>query len=121
MERAVVCHERLGAVGIALLPVEKLKQNSRRGIPFEREIHDFLISRFNGYTVSSGNISGHWKDGKGRDYYGEHREYKIPISDALKLSEFEAFLARIGGEMGEQCIYAEIGAEARLIYSTTVE
>jgi len=51
--------EILGEIAVTLLPVEKLKLASPRGVPFENEIHDFLVTHFNGYTVSSGSISGH--------------------------------------------------------------
>ena len=111
-----VKRESLGQLAAVLLPLEKLKLKSVRGIPFEQEIHDFLLTNFNGYTVSSGNISGHWKDDRDRDHYGEHREYKValPIRDAR--SSLEAFLAELAREMGEECIYAEIGSEIFLIY-----
>ena len=51
-----VKRESLGQLAAVLLPLEKLKLKSTRGIAFEQEIHDFLLTNFNGYTVSSGNI-----------------------------------------------------------------
>ncbi|MDX1951900.1 MAG: hypothetical protein SFY81_06925 [Verrucomicrobiota bacterium] len=100
-----------------LLPLEKLKLKSSRGTPFEREIHDFLVTRFAGYTVSSGNISGHWKDNRGRDHYGEHREYRVAIPASAELETLQVFLAGMAREMKEECIYLELGHEAWLIYA----
>jgi hypothetical protein len=108
--------EVLGPVGVALLPSEKIMLKSPRGESFEREIHQYLIARFNGYTVSSGNISGHWKDDQGRDHYGEHREYKVPLPTPGHVRGFQIFLANLAAEMGEECIYVEMGSEISLIY-----
>jgi hypothetical protein len=109
--------ETLGQVAVVLLPIEKLKVKSPRGAPFEREIHDFLVTSFNGYTVSSGNISGHWKDDTGHDHYGEHRQYKVAVAAQEAIHCFEVFLAGIAAEMQEECIYVEIGREIYLIYA----
>ena len=109
--------ESLGQVAAALLPIEKLKLRSPRGTPFEREIHDFLVTNFNGYTVSSGNISGHWKDDAGHDHYGEHRQYKVAVGAKEAVESFEVFLADIAADMEEECIYVEIGREINLVYS----
>ena len=112
-----VKRESLGQVAVALLPIEKLKLKSPRGLPFEREIHDFLVTSFNGYTVSSGNISGHWKDNTGHDHYGEHRQYKVALGAQESVQSFEVFLAEIADEMGEECIYMEVGREIFLVYA----
>lgn len=113
-----VKREPLGQVAVALLPIEKLKLKSSRGVQFEREIHDFLVTNFNGYTVSSGNISGHWKDDAGHVHYGEHRQYKVALSASVGIQSFEVFLADLAAEMGEECIYVELGREIFLIYRT---
>lgn len=114
-----VKRETLGEVAVALLPLEKLKKNSPRGVAFEREIHDYLVTTFNGYTVSSGNISGHWKDDAGHDHYGEHRQYKVALCGTEHVRNFEAFLAELAAEMGEDCIYIELGREISLVYART--
>jgi hypothetical protein len=108
--------ELLGETAVTLLPVEKLKLPSPRGVPFEREIHDFLVTNFNGYTVSSGSISGHWKDDTGHDHYGEHREYKVATTPGESRASLQVFLADLAREMGEECIYLEIGREITLVY-----
>ncbi|MGZ8899643.1 MAG: hypothetical protein ACXW3Z_06070 [Limisphaerales bacterium] len=112
-----VKRECLGQLAVALLPIEKLKIKSPRGVPFEREIHDFLVTNFNGYTVSSGNISGHWKDDHGHDHYGEHRQYKVAVAAQEGIASFEVFLSEIATEMREECIYVEIGREIFLVYA----
>ena len=109
----------LGQIGAVLLPLEKLKQKSPRGRAFEQEIHDFLLTNFNGYTVSSGNISGHWKDDQQRDHYGEHREYKVALPHGESAATLEVFLAELAREMGEECIYLETSREIFLVYRTT--
>ena len=111
-----VKRESLGQLAAALLPIEKLKLKSPRGVAFEREIHDFLVTNFNGYTVSSGNISGHWKDDHGHDHYGEHRQYKVALAGNESIQSFQVFLAEMARDIGEECIYVEIGREISLIY-----
>jgi hypothetical protein len=101
-----------------LLPVEKLKKPSPRGIPFEKEIHDFLVTSHNGYTVSSGSFSGHWKDDSGHDHYGEHRQYNVAITGSESSATLEIFLADLAREIGEECIYLEVGREIFLIYQS---
>ena len=114
-----VKRESLGQLAVALLPIEKLKLKSPREIPFEKEIHDFLVTNFNGYTVSSGNISGHWKDDHGHDHYGEHRQYKVALPAEESVRSFEVFLAEIAADMDEDCIYMELGRDIFLIYRST--
>jgi hypothetical protein len=109
--------ECLGQLAVALLPIEKLKFKSPRGIAFEREIHDFLVTNFNGYTVSSGNISGHWKDDHGHVHYGEHRQYKVAVTAHEGIASFEVFLSEIAADMREECIYVELGREIFLVYA----
>ena len=116
-ELPCVKRESLGQLAAALLPIEKLKTKSPRDIPFEREIHDFLVTNFNGYTVSSGNISGHWKDDAGHDHYGEHRQYKVAVVANEGRHSLEVFLAEIAAEMREECIYLEVGREIFLVYA----
>ena len=112
--------ESLGKVAVALLPVDKIKRRSPRGVAFEREVHDFLVTNFNGYTVSSGSISGHWKDDANHDHYGEHRQYKVEATLEGRPS-LEAFLADLAGELDEECIYFEFGREIFLIYRSAPE
>ena len=114
-----VKRESLGQLAVALLPIEKLKLKSPRGVPFEKEIHEFLVTNFNGYTVSSGNISGHWKDDHGHDHYGEHRQYKVALPADESVRSFEVFLAEIAADMDEDCIYMELGRDIFLIYRST--
>jgi hypothetical protein len=111
--------ELMGPVAAMLLPIEKLKQPSPRGVSFEREIHEFLTTNLNGYTVASGNISGYWKDHNGKNLYGEHREYRVALPpSATARQTLESFLGTLAHEMGETCIYVEHGGEALLIYAT---
>ncbi|MGV3773944.1 MAG: hypothetical protein ACO1QB_13670 [Verrucomicrobiales bacterium] len=108
--------EILGKMCMVLLPLEKLKKKSSRGIAFEQEIHDYLVITFNGYTVASGNISGYWKDESGHEFYGEHREYKVAIPSHTARETLELFLATLADEMNEECVYFEFGEETWLIY-----
>jgi hypothetical protein len=114
--KPAVKKELLGKMAVVLLPLEKLKRKSPRDQPFEQEIHEYLSTTFNGYTVSSGNISGHWKDDSGHDFYGEHREYKVALPDQIARETLELFIASIAAEMEEECVYFEYGEETWLIY-----
>lgn len=110
--------ESMGAVAAMLLPIEKLKQPSPRGVPFEREIHEFLSTNLNGYTVTSGSISGYWKDNQGHEIYGEHREYRVALPPSPSARQtLEIFLGTLAHEMRETCIYLEHAGEAVLIYA----
>jgi hypothetical protein len=109
----------MGSVAAMLLPIDKLKQPSPRGEPFEQEIHEFLSTTLNGYTVASGNISGHWKDNSGRDHYGEHRQYRVALPPSVTARKaLDIFLGTLAREMNETCIYLEHAGEAFLIYAT---
>ena len=111
--------ELMGPVAAMLLPIEKLKQPSPRGVPFEKEVHEFLSTNLNGYTVTSGSISGYWKDNHGHEIYGEHREYRVALPPSKTARQtVELFLGTLAHEMSETCIYLEIGGEATLIYAT---
>ena len=108
----------MGSVAAMLLPIEKLKQPSPRGVPFEKEAHEFLATNFNGYTVTSGSISGYWKDNHGHEIYGEHREYRVALPPSKTARQtLELFLGTLAHDMDEVCIYLEVGGEATLIYA----
>ncbi len=109
--------ELLGETGAILLPLEKLSEKSPRGVPFEREVHEFLLTNFNGYTVASGNISGHWKDETGRDHYGEHRQYKVALPNREAIHSLEVFVATLARDLGEDCIYFELAGRVYLVYA----
>jgi hypothetical protein len=115
-----VRREPLGYLAAVLMPLEKLKLNSPRGTAFEQEIHDFLLTNFNGYTVASGNISGHWKDDVERDHYGEHREYRVALPARRFRASLDVFLAGLAHDMNEECIYVEIASEIFLVYAHPV-
>ena len=110
--------ELLGQTGTILLPLEKLSKNSPRGVPFEKEVHDFLLTNFNGYTVASGNISGHWTDDSGRDIAGQHRQYRVALPNSDAIRSFEIFVATLASDLGEQCVYFELAGQIYLIYAT---
>jgi hypothetical protein len=105
----------LGTTGFFLLPAEELVKISPRGRPFEREVHDFLLTNYNGYTFSTGENYGHWQDALGRDELGQHREYRVALPTAEARRQLELFLASLAHDLGEDCIYTEIGSEAWLI------
>lgn len=109
--------ESAGRAAVFLVPSLKLKDRSRTGPTLEDTIHRFLLRRFSGYTAAAGNIFGYWKDRSGREFYGEHKEYKVALADARKLPELKRFLASLAADMGEQCIYLEAAGEASFIYA----
>jgi hypothetical protein len=102
-----------GPIAAFLLPSLKLKQRS-----LEEKVHEFLLEEFGGYTATAGNIYGYWKDESGNVDYGEHKEYKVALLDDTRLPALERFLADIGTEMNEKCIYLEAGKEARFVNAT---
>jgi len=115
--RGPVKKELLGEMVVILLPSLKLQAESPRGKTFQQEIHEYLVANFNGYTVAAGGISGYWKEGQSRECYGEHREYKVAVSEESKREALGQFLATLAGEMGEGCLYLETGKQAWLVYA----
>ena len=105
----------LGRIGVFLLPSLKMKSLSPRGRTYDQELHDFLMGFFTGYTVTTGNISGYWKDESGHEQYGEHREYKIAFSDEAQIAPVEKHISHLAAELGEEFIYCEYDDHAFLL------
>src|SRR6187549_706243 len=93
--------ESLGRMAVFLLPSLKLKQK-QRGKTHEEIVHHFLMKHFAGYTASAGNIFGYWRDDQtGREYYGEHKEYKVSFRESDRAEMLQTFLSRLAKELGE--------------------
>ena len=107
----------LGRVMNILLPSIKMKSYSARGVLFERELHSFLLTHFTGYTVTSGNITGYWKDQSVCEECNEHREYQVAIDQPAKQSLLEKYLAQLARELNEKTVYLTFDGKARLITS----
>ena len=99
-----------------LLPSLKLKEWNVRGKTLEDRLHDFLLKEFSGYTASAANLFGYWRNKSGREFYGEHKEYKVSLLDKKRIGLLEDFLARVGNEMGEKSVYLAAGDDSWLIY-----
>ncbi|HEX5036862.1 MAG TPA: hypothetical protein VFX30_06860 [bacterium] len=99
-----------------LLPSLKLKEPCGKNQTFEERLHDFLLKNFNGYTASAANLFGYWRNHKGREFYGEHKEYKVSLLDESRIVLLETFLARIGADMGEKSVYLAAGDDSWLIF-----
>jgi len=108
--------QNLGAAVVFLLPSLKLKEPSSNGALLETRLHIFLMENFGGYTAQAGNIFGYWRDDKGRDSYGEHREFSVAFVDHSKLPMLKEFIAKLARELAEECIYLRAGHSASLIY-----
>jgi hypothetical protein len=105
----------LGTVIQLLLPSIKMKSYSPRGIPFEREFHDYLLRHFSGYTVASGNITGYWRrEGRNEDC-NEHREYQIALNGEKERLSLEKRVSNLAKELGEQTIFCQVNGRAYLI------
>ena len=109
--------ESLGRMAIFLLPSLKLKQK-KLGKSHEEIVHHFLMKHFAGYTASAGNIFGFWRDDRThREYYGEHKEYKVSFRGKDRVEMLQEFLSQLAGELNEDCIYLEYGEDAWLVYA----
>jgi hypothetical protein len=110
--------ESLGRMAVFLLPSLKLKQRQKLGRTYEEIVHQFLMKHFGGYTASAGNIFGFWRnEASGREWYGEHREYKVSFRGRDRVSMLQLFLSRLAADLGEESIYLEYGEDAWLIYT----
>jgi hypothetical protein len=108
----------LGRMAVFLLPSLKLKRRRRRGKSYEEIVHHFLMKHFGGYTASAGNIFGFWRDEQtGREFYGEHREYKVSFRGHDRRAMLQRFLSKLAAEFGEETIYLEYGEDAWLVYA----
>jgi hypothetical protein len=109
--------EPLGRMAVFLLPSLKLKERQKAGRTYEEIVHQFLMKHFGGYTASAGNIFGFWCDEKsGREWYGEHREYKVSFRGQDRRKMLQDFLSRLARDLDEETIYLEYGEDAWLIY-----
>ncbi len=109
--------DALGRMAVFLLPSLKLKQK-KLGRSFEDIVHHFLLKNFDGYTASAGNIFGFWRDQKtGREFYGEHKEYKVSFRGRDRVAMLQKFLSQLASELGEESIYLEYGEDAWLVYA----
>ena len=98
-----------------LLPSEKMNSVSSRGIPFEREFHEFLLQNFGGYTQFSGNVTGCWKqDGGGKECI-EHCEYQVACRKPSQRRLLEGRLAELAVELDEESIFYAIAGDVYLI------
>jgi hypothetical protein len=109
----------IGKIAVFLVPSLKLKRRSQSGQPLEERIHRFLLRRFGGYTAAAGNIFGYWKDERGRQLYGEHKEYKVGLLNDGKIPHLKRFLAELAADLSEECLYLEAGKEASFIYAAS--
>src|SRR5689334_24369149 len=107
----------VGEMAVFLVPSLKLKHRDSGGRTVEESLHRFLLDTFGGYTAAAGNIFGYWKDENGRESYGEHKEYKVGLSGDNRLDTLKQHIARLAGDIGEECIYFEYGKEALFIYA----
>jgi hypothetical protein len=99
-----------------LLPSLKLKQPSANGDTIEQCVHVFLMENFGGYTATSANLFGYWKDEDGAHSYGEHREFVVALPDDKGVPELKEFLGQTAVTLGEKCIYFDHAGEAVLLY-----
>src|SRR5688500_10055507 len=109
----------LGTVVQVLLPSIKMKSYSSRGVPFEKEFHDFLLANFDGYTVASGNITGFWKGSGKWEECNEHREYQIAVTGVEQRSRLEDYVGHLAGELKERTIFCTMNGSAFLIRALT--
>ena len=91
-----------------LLPSLKLKQPSANGDTVEQCVHVFLMEKFGGYTATSANLFGYWKEADGEHSYGEHREFVVALPNDEGLPELKEFLGQTAATLGEKCLYVEV-------------
>jgi hypothetical protein len=109
--------DALGRMAVFLLPSLKLKQK-KLGRSFEEIVHHFLMKHFHGYTASAGNIFGFWRNERtGREFYGEHKEFKVSFRGRDRVAMLQKFLSDLAGDLGEDSIYLEYGEDAWLVYA----
>ena len=76
----------------------------------------FLMENFGGYTATSANLFGYWKEEDGQQSYGEHREFVVALPDDKGLPELKEFLGKTARMLDEKCLYVEVAGVAVLLY-----
>lgn len=99
-----------------LLPSLKLKLPCSTGETVEQSVHAFLMEHFGGYTATSANLFGYWREESGGFTYGEHREFTVALRNDEGLPELKDFLGRTANTLGESCLYVEVAGQAVLLY-----
>lgn len=103
-----------------LLPSLKLKQPCVGCVSVEQSVHDFLMANFGGYTATSANLFGYWKEEDGVFSYGEHREFTVALTGENGLTELKQFLGSTARALDEKCLYVEVAGVASLLYGNLV-
>jgi hypothetical protein len=101
-----------------LLPSLKLKEPCASGETVEQSVHAYLLEHFGGYTATSANLFGYWREESGGYSYGEHREFTVALPDDKGLPELKDFLGRTARTLGEECLYVEVSGKASLLYGS---
>ena len=104
-----------------LLPSLKLKEPCPGGGTIEQSVHAYLVEHFGGYTVSSGTVSGYWREEDRSQSYGEHRGFTVALPNDRGLPELKRFLALTARRLCESCLYVEVAGCALLLYSAEDE
>lgn len=111
--------ENLGKRALFLIPSIKVYNSkysqSRQSIA--KVIHHFLHENFGGYTCASGNIYGYF--GFGHAEYDELREFRVAFKEdeaRTKIPKLLEFLSDLCKDIGEECIYYELGEDAFVVY-----
>jgi hypothetical protein len=104
-----------------LLPSLKLKQQSANGDTIEQCVHFFLMENFGGYTATSANLFGYWKEEDGEHTYGEHREFVVALPNDKGLPELKEFLGKTARMLDEKCLYFEVAGVAVLLYAGSLD
>lgn len=99
-----------------LLPSLKLKEPCSSGETVEQTVHAFLMEHFGGYTATSANLFGYWREENGGFTYGEHREFTVALPNDEGLPELKEFLGQTANILGESCLYVEVAGQAILLY-----
>jgi hypothetical protein len=99
-----------------LLPSLKLKEPCDSGETVEQSVHIYLMEHFGGYTATSANLFGYWREETGGYTYGEHREFTVALPDDHGLLDLKNFLGRTAITLGESCLYVEVAGSAVLLY-----
>jgi hypothetical protein len=99
-----------------LLPSLKLKIPTENGDTIEQCVHYYLMENFGGYTATSANLFGYWKEETGSLSYGEHREFVVALPNDKGLPELKEFLGQTARTLDEKCLYVEVAGVAVLLY-----
>lgn len=108
----------IGEVANFFVPVHKLDSEdyAREGKTVRRLFEEFLMERYNAYTLELSDTQGLWREQKRSQIFrDQNARYEVSFRGQENLSEFIDFLSDMCALMKEEGIYLTMGAKSWIV------